>query len=792
MLKNYVIVAFRNIRKKLGFSVINISGLAIAMASFILIALWVLDEFSYNSFNKNSDRIFGVVNDQYFNDEKWYVSSTPALLAPALKEEFPEVVRATRYQNAGEVLISFNNNSFFEKGMRYVDPDFFEIFTFPLVSGDKGTILSDPNNMVISQEFAKKYFGDESPIGKSLLINNEDLFTVSGVFKNSPNNSTIKPEMLVSYEYGLARDIKRGYNPHWRSNSPNTFILLNSKYEGAEVNRKVKDFVRIKSQDNDAPEFSLVPLEDVRFSPYYGGRDRMKQIIVFSSIAILILVVACMNFLSLSSANTIGRAKEIGIRKVVGATRWRITNQFLVEYFTICFLALIIAFSLAVLFLPQFNLLFNKTLHISAFFRSSTVAVLMTIAFFTGLVGGGYPAFQIASIKTVAIFTGYLTKKGKTVSLRRVFVVFQFILSVTLIVLMIVIGKQLDFMKSKNQGMDIENVVIIEFKAGAEKNYYVLKENFNSIPGIKNVTGSGHPPMRIWSETWSINWNGKDPDDRTLVHFTNIDYDFCNALSIELVEGKEFSKDLPPAERDGVIVNQEMLKLMGIEAGVGEKITWGGDIELRIIGVVKNFHFIPMKREIPPLALPSLHAAHNRLTPRFLILRIDPNNLYSTIEHIKKNWNEINPGVPFEYRFLEDDLEANYKGERTEANVITSFTLVAIVISLLGLFGLAFFSSEQRKKEIAIRKVIGSTAGQIASLLFKEYLVMVLIACAVAWPVGYHFASKWLQGFAYKVDIDVWVFVISGIAALVIALLAVFYQSVKASVANPIDSIARE
>ncbi len=795
MLKNNLIIAFRNIRKKPGFSIINVSGLAIAMASFILIALWVMDEFSYNSFNKNYDRIYGVVNDQYFNNKKWRGNSTPHLLAAAIKEEFPEVVHASRYQSAGEVMINYMDITFFEKSLRYVDPDFFDIFTFPVIEGDKHTILSDPNKIAISEDIAKKYFGDENPVGKSLLLNNQDLFNVSGVFRKAPGNSTINPELLISYEYFMAQNLKRGWKPAWLWNSPYTFILLNSKSDWTGLNRKIKDFVKEKSQNQQAPEFSLVQMKDVRFSPYYSGGDRMKSILIFSGIALLILIVACMNFLSLSVAGTFGRAKEIGIRKAAGANRNCIINQFLVEYFIMCIIALVLAFTLAVVLLPWFNLIFNKTLDISIFYRSSTFVILLAIIFFTGLIGGGYPASRVASINTASIFTGYIAEKGKTVSLRRIFVVFQFILSVTLIVLMTVILRQLKFMKTTNHGMATENIIVLELKGGSEKNYYALKESLSKIHGQYSITGGASLPTGIYSNTASISWTGKNPEDKTLVYFSNIDYDFCKALNIEFVEGKEFSKYLPPAERDGVVINQEFLKLMGRDAGVGEKITWGvesGEIELRIIGVVKNFHFVPLNDKIAPLALPSLHASHNRMTPRFLLMRIEPSNLSSTVELIKRAWNEINPAFPFEYRFLSAEMDANYRVERTEANVISSFSIIAVVISFLGLFGLAFYSAEQRTKELAIRKVFGSSVSQIAGLLLLEYFLMVVLSCIVAWPVGYHIATRWLQKFAYKINVDVWIFVFAGISALLIAAFSVGYQSIKAAFANPIDSIVNE
>lgn len=795
MLKNYIMIALREIRKKPGFSIINISGLVIAMTSFILISLWVLDELSYNSFNDNYDRIYGVVNDQYFNNKIWHGSSTPHLLAAAIKEEFPEAVHASRYQNAGEVMINYKDVTFFEKSLRYVDPDFFDIFTFPVVAGDKHNILSDPYKIAISEDMAKKYFGDENPVGKSLLLNNQELFNVSGVFRKAPGNSTINPELLISYEYCMAQNQKRGWQPAWLWNSPYTFILLNSKSDWIGLNGKVKDFVKEKSQNQQAPEFSLVPLKDVRFSPYYDGEDRMKSILIFSGIALLILIVACMNFLSLSVAGTFSRAKEIGIRKASGANRRCILNQFLAEYFILCIISLVLAFIIAILLLPRFNLIINKTLDISIFYRSSTFMVLLAIIIFTGLVGGGYPASRIASIKPASIFTGYIAAKGKTVSLRRIFVVFQFILSVTLIVLMTVILRQLKFMKTTSQGMVTENVIVLEFKGGSEKNYYVLKESLSKIPVQCSITGGASLPTGIFNNTASISWAGKSPDDKPRVHFSSIDYDFCKTFNIELVEGKEFSKYIPPSEREGVVVNQEFLKLMGKNTGVGEKITRdieGGQIELRIIGVVKNFHFASMNDKIAPLVLQSLYAERNRMTPRFLLVRIDPSNLSTTIELIKKTWNEINPAFPFEYRFLGAEMDANYRIESTQATIISSFTFIAVVISFLGLFGLAFYSAEQRTRELAIRKVFGSSICRIAGLLFKEYFLMVVIACIIAWPIGYHLATRWLQKFAYKINIDVWIFALAGISALLIAALSVGYQSIKASVANPIDSIARE
>jgi ABC-type antimicrobial peptide transport system permease subunit len=786
MFKNYLTIAFRNIRKHKSYSVTNILGLAIGMACCCLISLWVLDELHYDRFHEKSDRLCGAVNDQYFEGEKWTINNTPALLGPALEQEFPEVIAATRYQSYRQALLTHGEISSFENRIYLVDPSFLHMFSFPLISGDKNTALSDPNSIVISTDFAAKYFPNENPMGKILTLNNEHELLVTGILKKVPHNSSLTFQMLIPFKFYEGLRIQQGQSFHWRSNRPMTFIEMQDSKSAEALNFKIRNFVREKANDDTAPEFFIVLLEDFRFSPYYGGSGRATYISILSLIALFILLIACINFMNLSTARSANRAREIGLRKVVGANRKNIIFQFLGESLLFSFTALIAAITLVIICLPAFNQIFGKHLPVSILGSGFVPPVFIGITLLTGLVGGSYPALFLSSFKPVMTLKGNLKSRGKRGLMRKILVIFQFVLSVSLIISTVVIYWQLDYIKNSNLGYDKEHVIYIPLRAGSRESYRILKDKLLNDSRILSATGTTHRPSYIGSNSTGAKWDGQEKENEILIHMGRVDYDYIKTFKIEILEGSDFSAVHPSSRTTGFLVNEEMIKLMGIDKGVGARLEFWG-VDGKIIGVMKNFHFLPLNYRIPPLAI-----LYRSQELSYLVTRISPHNIPASVEFLKETWKTTVPDYPFEYHFLDSDFDRMYRDEERVGNILKSFAFLAIFIASLGLFGLASFTTEQRTKDIGIRKILGASIPGIVMQLSKEYTKCILIANVIAWPVAYFIMNKWLQNFAYRVDLSVWIFSLSGLSAMVIALLTISYQSIKAATANPVDSLRYE
>ena len=794
MFAHYIKVAKRSLLRNKGFSFINITGLTLGLACCILIALWILDEFSYDSFHKNYDKIYGVVADVNFSGKKIKFDATSPLLGPALKEEFPEVMAATRYQSSsGEILLKYEDKVFYEKGLAYVDPSFLEIFDFSLIYGDKSQALADPNSIIISETLAKKYFGNDVPIGKTLVLNNENICTVTGVMKKIPHNSSIQFEMLAPFiKYYTALE-KEGNSNNWSCLILSTYVQLKNAGLEADVKNKLTVFVKNKLNSIDYNEYSLVPAKEFHFSPYYGEGKRMTYIYIFAAIAFFILLIACINFMNLSTVSAAGRAKEIGIRKVVGATKKNTALQFLGEFFFLSVLSLLLSLVIVVLCLPLFNSLFDKELELNILGRWYSLLTIAGITIFAGIIGGSYPALVISSFKPSLLFKQNISLRVKKLSLRKILVVFQFILSIVLIVVMWITYSQINFIKNKDLGFDKSQTLFIELKSSAINNYGVLKNSLTGMPGIVNITGAYQLPTNMGLAVRDILWPGKDRNNIVRNCIGVVDFDFCKTMKIDLLEGKEYSIGTASEDENGVIINEELAKLLNNKIVLGQTLNIGILGQKNIIGVVKNFHYRPLDQKILPLALAlSIKSNSERYKLKYLILRIEPGNIAPSIALIKKKWSGINPSLPFEFQFLNDRFNAAYRSEERFGNIIGGFAIIAIFISGLGLFGLASFTAAKRRKEIAIRKVLGSSAGSIIKLLFKEYLYLALIANIIAWPIGFYIADKWLEEYVYKTNIDFMVFAIAGLLAIIIVIISVGYQSITAAYANPVKNIKCE
>ncbi len=777
MFANYFKIALRFIKKHKVFSFINISGLAISTACCLFISLWIFDELSFDKFHADSDQIYQALGNGR-------TSSTPMPLAAALEETFPDVIYASRYERIGQPLFRRGDKVFSESGVVVVDPDFFKIFSFSFLEGDPHTVLDDIYSIVISEQIANKFFPGENPLGKALTMNDELDFIVTGVMRNIPQNSTLQFNIAMHF------DIRINYftpseadTSSWGWWSPNTFLKVQKNVSLAAFNQKITEFFQSQFEEGDDDE-TLVAL------PFTARRfffwNTQQFIMTYSVIAVFIVIMSCINFINLSTARSGKRACEIGIRKVSGAIRKNLIFQFLGESFLLTITALTLALLIVSTLLPVFNSLTGKQIAVDSLKQPSILSIIVGLVLFTGIASGSYPALILSSFKPVQVLKGHLNLGSSGSLFRKMLVVIQFSISIILIIGTGVVYKQLNFIKTKDIGYAKDQLITISLKGESRRSYDILKSRLNSDNRILGVTGMADDLPNFWSTSSTAEWEGKDTTKEIHVGFNFVDYDVAKTLGIELVEGRDFSSEYMADAESGYLVNEELVKLMGFESVVGRPFKEFGKAG-NIIGVFKNTHFRPLNNLINPL--------YFQLNPgriNHLVIRVPTENMQATIQFIKETWEEIVPMYPFEFRFVDDAFNLAYTNIRRMSRLANVFTLIAIFIACLGLFGLASFTAEQRSKEIGIRKVLGASMPGIVVLLSKEFTKWVLIANVIGWPLAYLVMNRWLQNFAYRAHIGIEIFILSGLSALVIALIAVSYQTIKAATANPVDSLRYE
>jgi ABC-type antimicrobial peptide transport system permease subunit len=791
MFLNYLKVTWRNIKRYKGYSSINIIGLAVGLACCILILLWVQDELSYDRFHANADDLYRAVTEYHKTEPATHYWPVCAPLAPALKEDYPEIIKATRFTRLRRgQLVKYGEKSLLETQICLTDPDFFEMFTFPLLQGDPVRALSNPNSLVMTEEMATKYFDSEDPLGKTLNINNEYDFTVTGIMKNVPHNSHLKFDFLVPFI--RIEDFEQNWAvlDNWTLSGYATYVQLQKNTSLQELNHKIKDYIpKHASESKDL--LYLQRLKDIHlYSSHiqFGieGQGNIKYVYVFSVVALFILIIACINFMNLATARSSNRAKEVGLRKVVGARRPQLMGQFFCESVLMASLSLILAVVLVELFLPAFRNLSGKPLD-SGF--SSNINILLAIVvmtLITGFLSGTYPALFLSSLRPVKVLKGRLKTEGRGYLFRKILVVSQFSLSILLIICTVLVSNQVDYMKNRKLGLDKEQVVYFPIRSELVEKYDPLKIELLKSTGIRNVAASSNiPTYGVILTLDYITWEGKDPEDIKVLNATSTGYDFIETLNMEMIEGRSFSEEYP-SDENAVVINETARKRIGMEDPVGKRLMLR-DIELQIIGIVKDYHFRSLHSEIEPLLLindPSLY--------RYILIKLDSGNIPSTLANIESTWKTFFPDTPFEYHFLDEAYGKLYRTEQRMSTLFNYFTGLAIFISCLGLFGLASFMAEKRTKEIGIRKILGASVSGVVILLNKEFIKWVLIANIVAWPVAYYAMFKWLQGFAYRTNMEVWSFALAALAAFAIAVVTVSFQSIKAASANPADSLRYE
>jgi putative ABC transport system permease protein len=787
MFKNYLKVAFRNLWRNKGFSFINIAGLAIGMASAILILLWMQNEISYDDFHVKGDRIYEAWNRAEFSGELHCWNTTPKVLGAALQRDMPEVEHAARCDWNNDRLFSVGDKRLMVSGSA-VDSDFLQIFSFPLIRGDASTVLTDGYSIVLTESLAKTLFGNEDAMGKIIRLNNKDNYHVTGVLKDLPNNTRFTFKYLVPWNY-----VRRQGNddPWWGNNSTRTYVLLKQNASLASINRKLLNYKVRYEPDAKKWEMFLYPMSRWRLhSRFEGSQETGGRIVfvrLFGIVAAFILLIACINFMNLSTARSERRAKEVGIRKVVGAPRGKLISQFIGESVLLSFLAALLAIGIVLLSLPGFNRLTDKQLYVpfgTVWFWASSVAFIV----FTGLLAGSYPAFFLSGFQPVRVLKGTFKAANALVTPRKVLVVTQFTFAIVLIICTIIVKQQIDHARERESGYDQGNLIYHFLTGDLEKNYELVRRDLLSSGVALSVCKTSSPLTDNYSDTWGFGWQGKDPNDKTDFLMVCADRALAATTGLQLVEGRDFDPVQYPTDSAGIILNESAVRAMHFKDPIGQPIT-DDTVHFHVIGVVKDFVIESPYQPIRPMVIRGAHQGW------FSTMHIRLNNKNLTEVNLKKAqaiFKRYNPEYPFEYHFIDEEYSKKFNDEKRTGTLAGLFAGLTVFISCLGLFGLATYMAENRIKEIGVRKVLGASVTGIAALLSKDFLLLVLLSLLVASPLAYFAMHKWLQGYPYRIDIQWWVFALAAGLSLGIALLTVSIQAVRAALANPARSLRSE
>ncbi len=758
---------------------INIVGLSIGVACFFLIALWIKDELSYDHFHKNLEQIYRVNKEYQLGNEISANPSTPYPLAQAAIEQVPEVVMSTHFYRSS-IPVRYGERIYNEDRVCFTDSSFFRILTFHFISGNPETALCSPNSVVISRKTAHKYFEDVDPVGKSLTCNNRFELLVRGVVDDIPSNSEFQFDMFAHIDNITETDDAENWGSHWLY----TYLLLE---ENASINRVEKKLTEIIQDHlpNEKLTLKLQALSDLHLYSVEGNRAGMKYVIFFSLIAVFILLIACINYMNLSTARSSKRELEIGIRKTVGAFRYHLIFQFIVEAFLISILSILFALIIVELCRPAFNNLTGKNLVID-YFKPVFFLTLIGLLLITGFLSGSYPALALSKFKPLDTFHGTTGFTLKNEIFRKGLVILQFVITIILITGTGIILLQLRYTRTTDLGYEPENLIYLTMNRDVRNNLHTIKEELLKHQGIASVAASSQLPGEVWNIMRGIVWEGKETDDGAAFGVLSIDEDYFSTVHTDLLKGRSFRPDYP-ADSVSVILNEKAIQVMEMESPVGGKFDIGDDFLYTIIGITRNFHSLPLNYKIEPVVMVNDPDYYQKV-----LVRIDPEQFKSVIPYIEELWKKVAPNNPFEYHFLSERFESIYRSEIRAGKIFGTFVILAIIISSLGLFGLTSFITEQRTKEIGIRKACGAKLGEIVLMLVKETSQGVLIAIIIATPISWFLMRKWLQNFEYRTDLSWWIFLLAGLFALIIALLTVSYQSYSAGRRNPVDSLRYE
>ena len=805
MIKNYFKVAFRNLWKNKGFSALNIIGLASGLAVCLLIVLYVVDELSYDKYNKNADRIYRLDADIFFNGTQFTASVSPDPLAPTLVRDYPEIEQMVRLNYQGDILVKKDNQNVKDHNAVFADSTFFKVFTVPMIQGDPNTALDEPNSIVIDETTAKKYFNSTDVVGKTLFVDNTTYCKITGVIKDIPKQS--------HFHFSFIRPKGRANND-WLSNNAHTYILVRPDASRQKIQSDVdvtinnylaKDLMdqlhsSLKDLQNKGSHFiyHLMPLTDIHLhsdkSYEIEANGNAADVYIFSVIAIFILLIACVNFMNLSTARSANRAKEVGIRKVAGSLRSHLITQFLTESVLLSFFSLLVALALSALLLPLFNQLSGKEMHVSTLFSTWLFPVMIALMLLVGCIAGSYPAFYLSSFQPIQVLKGKVAKGFKNSWLRSSLVVFQFCISIILIIGTIIIYNQLDFIQTRKIGYNRDQVLVLHNAWYLDQKIHTFRNELLNIPGVTDATITGDLPTGngFDQEGW---FRDASLDANKAIVLTDffVDENYIPTLGMDIVKGRNFSKDFP-SDSTGIILNETAVKVLGLKDPFKENLyrpNYRGDsmhgvLAYHVVGVVKDFNYSSMHQHVGPLLI--------QLGDNWgsIAMRVGTKNIPSVINKVEANWTKMAPGQPFNYTFMDADFNKVYTAEQQTGKLFITFAIFAIFIGCLGLFGLVTYAAEQRTKEIGVRKVLGASVGGIVAMLSKDFAKLVLIASLIAFPVAWWAMNKWLQSFAYRTNISWWVFFAAGTAAILIALITVSFQAIKAAIANPVKSLRTE
>ena len=785
MLKNYLKIALRNLRRHKGYSFINITGLAVGLACVLLIVLYVQNELSYDTYHEQGDHIYRIVNYSGFAEKAW-TPSTTGHLAPELRTAYPEVIDAVRMKRCGSDLIKVSNLVIRDVSLLCAESNIFNIFSFELVAGDPTTALSRPNTVVLTRSLADKLFRETDPLGQTLTLDfsGEDRhFEITGLVEDVPVNSHFSFDLLIAFESLLNTKLSIGADQF------GTYVLLPEEADTQTLAQQILAYNKEDLGKEYVDEVRLQPLKEIYFSEIWAEKNGdLQYVYILSTIALIILLIACANYMNLATARSARRRREVGVRKVVGAHRLQLVRQFLTEALLFSLLAVPLAVAVLEAVLPFFNILADTRLVLDWSSNLPFLLILVSIVGLVGLLAGSYPALFLSTFQPVAVLRGRLHRARTGATLRKALIVFQFAASVVLIACTVIILRQLDYVQQKKLGFETEQIVLIEMTdrtlVGEAS---TIKQEFLRHPSVLQATAGIAPPgLRLFSGMrFATHPDGKEAPAVTLI-ISEIDVAFVETMGLDLIAGRNISEGLAERGAQEALVNETAVQQMGWaspEAALGKKAGLG-----TVVGVVKDFHFASLHQKIEPLMM--LQPTSDRA--RTIMLRIDGRDVFGTLAALEKTWKQFSTDLPFEFSFLQDELNQLYQQEQRAAQVFGIFAGLAIVIACLGLFGLAAFTAEQRTKELGIRKALGATASHLVLLLSKGFVSLVLIAFVIAIPIAYLAMNRWLADFAYRIEISWRIFLIAGLVALLVAIFSVSYQAIRAALANPVESLRYE
>lgn len=783
MMKYNLKLALRSFIKSKNSFVINLVGLTGGLLAVLLIYFWVNSERRVDQFHEKADRLYQLVVHYHSEDGTGTGNSTPAQLAETFEVEMPEIENSVAIRNIDNATLSVGDKNIKANG-QHASPDFFHAFTYPLIAGDRSSVLSGNNSIVISENLAKKLFNSTNDlIGKTIKLQQDQGFQIAGIFKSPPENASLQFDFVLPFDLFTNTNT---WSLNWNYSTVDTYVTLHENSDVNTFNEKIAAFLEDKRENAMPTTLEAVNYADLYlYGKFENGKvagGRIEYVRLFSIIALFILLIACVNFMNLSTAKASKRLKEIGVKKIIGAKRNVLIAQFLSESCLLAFLALLLALGATYLLLPTFAQLADKEIPFTL--NSQLLLSILSITLFAGLLAGSYPAFYLSGFKPIKTLKHQRSKTSGATRIRKGLVIFQFVISIVLIVFVLIVDQQISFVQTQSLGYDKENIIQFGIEGQAKEKLETFLAEVNQLPSIEQASSIGESVVEGRNRFTIQKWEGEE-NNQVSFEMRTVHYDLLETLNIKLSEGRSFTQNFSN-EGHKIILNEAAIAFMGLENPIGQRVLLEND-ELEIIGVVKNFHFASLKESIEPLFF-----VFRPSWAQHVMAKVATGKENSAIAELKALYSEFNTGFPFQYDFLDQNYQAQYAAEQRVADLSRYFAILTIFLSCLGLFGLAIFNAENRIKEIGIRKVLGASVTGIVALLSKDFLQLVLIAFVIATPIAYYSMNQWLQGFAYRIEIQWWVFVLAGLGAISIALLTVSFQSLKAAIANPLNSLRNE